>query len=208
MSSWELDTACASTVGGVRFEIPLRGPARAFECAGGYRGRRESSAFRRSSLREAVRSLTPGKMRGERLEHNGIMIWNDCYNSNPEAVRAMLDVLRATPARRRMAVLGEMLELGHRPSLCTATLEITSRRRGLMCSLAYAALPASWSMRPCGRDCRGAAYFFEDPAEAGDFLRGVVRAGRRRAVQRFTRRAGGKGAGAGCWRVGAAGQAQ
>ena len=63
-------------------------------------------------LRDPVRNFTPGKMRGERLEHNGIVIWNDSYNSNPEAARAMVDVLRATPARRRVAVLGEMLELG------------------------------------------------------------------------------------------------
>ena len=51
-------------------------------------------------LREAVRTFTVGKMRGERVEHNGITIWNDCYNSNPEAARAMLDVLAGTPARR------------------------------------------------------------------------------------------------------------
>jgi UDP-N-acetylmuramoyl-tripeptide--D-alanyl-D-alanine ligase len=63
-------------------------------------------------LREAVATFTIGKMRGERLEHDGITIWNDCYNSNPEAVRAMLEVLRSTHARRRIAVLGEMLELG------------------------------------------------------------------------------------------------
>ena len=64
-------------------------------------------------LREAVRTFSVGKMRGERVEHNGVTIWNDCYNSNPEAARAMLDVLAGTPARRRVAVLGEMLELGH-----------------------------------------------------------------------------------------------
>ncbi len=57
-------------------------------------------------------SLQPGKMRGERITHKGIEIINDCYNSNPDAARGMLDVLRDTPARRKIAVLGEMLELG------------------------------------------------------------------------------------------------
>src|SRR5579862_7957969 len=63
-------------------------------------------------LRDAVRTFAVGGMRGERLEHDGIVIWNDCYNSNPEAAKAMIDVLRGTTAARRIAVLGEMLELG------------------------------------------------------------------------------------------------
>src|ERR1017187_6822000 len=63
-------------------------------------------------LRPAVAGFTVGNMRGERTVHRGIVIWNDCYNSNPEAAQSMLDVLRETPAARRIAVLGEMLELG------------------------------------------------------------------------------------------------
>ena len=62
-------------------------------------------------LTGVVRRLQPGKMRGERLEYRGIHIINDCYNSNPDAAKAMLDVLAATPAQRKVAVLGEMLEL-------------------------------------------------------------------------------------------------
>ncbi|MGH7635633.1 MAG: UDP-N-acetylmuramoyl-tripeptide--D-alanyl-D-alanine ligase, partial [Gemmatimonadaceae bacterium] len=63
-------------------------------------------------LVDAAAAVEPGTMRGERFTHHGILIYNDCYNSNPEAVRAMVDVLRDAPARRRIAVLGEMLELG------------------------------------------------------------------------------------------------
>ena len=57
---------------------------------GGARVRDPAGAAARCGATFAI-----GKMRGERLEHNGIIIWNDCYNSNPEAVHAMLDVLRA-----------------------------------------------------------------------------------------------------------------
>jgi len=65
------------------------------------------------ALVETVRTLTPGKTRGERIEHRGITIFNDCYNSNPEAVRTMLEALRDRPARRRIAVHEELRLLEH-----------------------------------------------------------------------------------------------
>ena len=42
----------------------------------------------------------------------GARILNDCYNANPLSMRAALRALAAIPARRRIAVLGIMAELG------------------------------------------------------------------------------------------------
>jgi UDP-N-acetylmuramoyl-tripeptide--D-alanyl-D-alanine ligase len=41
-----------------------------------------------------------------------ITVLYDCYNSSPKALMAAVDTLAAMPARRRIVVAGEMLELG------------------------------------------------------------------------------------------------
>jgi UDP-N-acetylmuramoyl-tripeptide--D-alanyl-D-alanine ligase len=129
-------------------------------------------------LREAVRGLAAGHMRGERMECRGVTILNDCYNSNPEAVHAMLDVLRATPARRRIAVLGEMLELGrwsetlHRDAGRRAVTNGVDVLVGIRGAARYTLHGASDAGLP-----DSAAYFFEDPAQAGELLRGIAQPG-------------------------------
>ena len=129
-------------------------------------------------LQEKVRKFLPGKMRGERLHHRGILVYNDCYNSNPDAVRAMLDVLRNTPARQRIAVLGEMLELGrwaeplHRDAgkyAAQCGIDVLVGIRGAACHLLDAAIGAGLRA--------DAAFFFEDPAEAGRLACEKARAG-------------------------------
>ncbi|HEX7058450.1 MAG TPA: UDP-N-acetylmuramoyl-tripeptide--D-alanyl-D-alanine ligase [Solirubrobacterales bacterium] len=53
------------------------------------------------------------RFRGERLElGDGIVLVNDCYNANPVSMRAALDHLATLDAKRHVAVLGEMAELG------------------------------------------------------------------------------------------------
>jgi len=129
-------------------------------------------------LREAVAEFTVGKMRGERLEHRGMVVWNDCYNSNPEAAQAMIDVLRETGGRRRIAVMGEMLELGHASQelhrrvgryAAEHGVDLLIGVRGSARSMVEEALAAGLA--------QDAAVFFEEPAGAGEFVRREARAG-------------------------------
>ena len=129
-------------------------------------------------LTEPVRRLRPGKMRGERMMHNGILIFNDCYNSNPDAVKAMLDVLRDAPARRRIAVLGEMLELGrwaeplHRDVGDYAAVCGVDVLVGIRGATSYT-LDAARR----GGLRAGAAFFFDDPIPAGQLIRSIAQPG-------------------------------
>jgi UDP-N-acetylmuramoyl-tripeptide--D-alanyl-D-alanine ligase len=123
------------------------------------------------TLRDAVRSLTTGKMRGERFERNGVTVINDCYNANPEAMRSMLELLRETHAQRRIAVLGEMLELGR---------EAETLHRGIGKFAAEQGIHAVIGIRGAARFMveeamnagmsDSAALFFDSPEEAGDYV--------------------------------------
>lgn len=133
--------------------------------------------LRPEELAEAVASLEPPAMRGRRLLWRGITILDDSYNANPEAVCAMLETLRETPGRRRIAVLGEMLELGrHSEALhrwvgrqAAEAADIVIGVRGDARFLVEAAVEAGLA--------REAAFFFEEPEQAGERLRRLAREG-------------------------------
>lgn len=68
---------------------------------------------------EAARSLgryEPAGMRQKIVRHRGMMVIEDCYNASPDSVRAALETLcsleKPSPGGRRIAVLGDMTELG------------------------------------------------------------------------------------------------
>jgi UDP-N-acetylmuramoyl-tripeptide--D-alanyl-D-alanine ligase len=162
---------------GVVFETPLSGSHGALNVLAGI-ATAKAFGIPAKDLVDAARTIPVGKMRGERLIYNGITILNDAYNSNPEAVHAMLDVLASTKAGRHVAVLGEMLELG---SQC----EELHRRVG-----AYAAqkkIDILVGIRGSARAMLDAAadagmpsesiFFFKDPEAAGVKLRSLLEPG-------------------------------
>ncbi len=131
-----------------------------------------------ADLREAAATFVAGKMRGERCVLNGIVVLDDCYNSNPEAMRAMIDVLAAETAARRIAVVGEMLELGqsaeplHRGMgsyLACRGIDVVIGIRGAARFIVDEAVKTGLS--------DSAAFFFEDPVEAGELLHRMLRKG-------------------------------
>ena len=126
-------------------------------------------------LRDAVRGFGVGKMRGERIEHNGILIWNDCYNSNPEAAQSMIDVLGATPASKRIAVLGEMLELGSAGEELHRRLGRYAAEHGV--DVLIGVRGSARGMVAAAEEAGIHSVFFEDATEAGEYARSVARPG-------------------------------
>ena len=164
-------------VAGVEFETALAGRHAVMNLLAGIAVAREFG-IPPPRLREPVRTFQVGKMRGERLERDGILIWNDCYNSNPEAAQSMLDVLHETPAARRMAVLGEMLELGRAAEELHRQVGRYAAERGIDFLIGVRGSAQAMIDAAVGAGLpESAAYFFEDPAEAGDFARGKARPG-------------------------------
>ena len=53
--------------------------------------------------------------RWRRVEKNGVLFIDDTYNANPDAMVAALDAFASMPCRgRKIAILGDMFELGER----------------------------------------------------------------------------------------------
>jgi UDP-N-acetylmuramoyl-tripeptide--D-alanyl-D-alanine ligase len=123
----------------------------------------------------ALATLQPTDKRGQVVQVGNIRVINDCYNSNPKALEAMMDALGAMPAKRRIVVAGEMLELGpageqmHRSAgehIAEKKIDVLVGVRGLAKHMVEAAKAKGIS-----------AEFVATPEEAGEWLARETRDG-------------------------------
>ena len=123
----------------------------------------------------SLASLAPADKRGQVVQFGNITIINDCYNSNPKALDAMVDTLAAMPARRRIVVAGEMLELGpageemHRQS----GLHMAEKKMDVLVGVRGLAQPMVEAAQAKGMR----AEFVTSPEEAGEWLARELRDG-------------------------------
>ncbi len=75
--------------------------------------------------------LRAPEKRGVVMEWRGATIVNDCYNSNPAALDAMVRALMAIPAKRHVVIAGEMLELGPEGAALHAECGVRMRAAGV-----------------------------------------------------------------------------
>jgi UDP-N-acetylmuramoyl-tripeptide--D-alanyl-D-alanine ligase len=111
--------------------------------------------------------------RGQRIEAaGGVVVVNDCYNANPMSMRAALDDLAASAPGRRVAVLGDMLELG--PGEVRFHQEIGAHARATGVDLLVTVGPLAAAM---AEEFGGAVEQVGTAAEAAALLPGIVREG-------------------------------
>jgi len=123
----------------------------------------------------ALATLAPADKRGQVLQVGNITVINDCYNSNPKALEAMVDALATVVAKRRIVVAGEMLELGpageemHRQAgehIAEKKIDVLVGVRGLAQAMVEGARKAGTP-----------AEFVATPEEAGEWLAREARDG-------------------------------
>jgi UDP-N-acetylmuramoyl-tripeptide--D-alanyl-D-alanine ligase len=116
----------------------------------------------------ALETLTAGDKRGEVLTIGGATILNDCYNSNPEALRSMIHTLASRPALRRILVAGEMLEMGEQGPALHAVCGKAAAEAGLDLVVAVQGNAVHLATAACTGGV--AAIFLPDAETAGHWL--------------------------------------
>jgi UDP-N-acetylmuramoyl-tripeptide--D-alanyl-D-alanine ligase len=127
---------------------------------------------------DALAELAPEDKRGQILMLGGATVINDCYNSNPEALKAMIATLAKMPVGdtgRRILVAGAMLELGEESAVLHASCgrAAAAGEIDVIVGVSGDANHLADAARDAGRE----AVFFETPEEAGLWLKASVAEG-------------------------------
>lgn len=129
-------------------------------------------AIDRVAAAHALEQVEAGHGRMEVATARGATLLLDCYNANPDSTRAALDTLARWPATRRIALLGEMRELGSEAPALHREAGAAVRDAEL-----WAVGDVADALAEGARAAGVTARTFADPVAAGAALRDVLAPG-------------------------------
>jgi UDP-N-acetylmuramoyl-tripeptide--D-alanyl-D-alanine ligase len=128
-------------------------------------------------IAKGIAELKPAYHRGIVVPYRGATIYDDTYNSNPYALASALTLLKQAEATRRIAIIGDMLELGEReleyhresgraiPQEVDAVIAVGQRAQSLLDGAREAGFADD------------KLHHFDDAQSAGEFLKEFIREG-------------------------------
>jgi UDP-N-acetylmuramoyl-tripeptide--D-alanyl-D-alanine ligase len=129
-----------------------------------------------SGIEQGIVQLKPAYHRGVIVQWHGATLYDDTYNSNPYALQRALELLAGADVEgRRIAVIGDMLELGTSekkfhfeagkaiPRVVDAVIGVGPRSQSVLAGAREAGFPGQ------------ALHHFETARDAGEFLRDFIR---------------------------------
>lgn len=136
---------------------------------------REQAGMPLAEAAAALATLAPSPLRGQVMELDGVTVINDCYNSNPKALNAMVEALAGMAAKRRIVVAGEMLELG--PAAEQLHRDCGRRMAGRGIQRVVGVRGEARFLVEAAQQAGVAAQYLESPEEAGEWLAQNTRPG-------------------------------
>jgi UDP-N-acetylmuramoyl-tripeptide--D-alanyl-D-alanine ligase len=127
---------------------------------------------------KSLAELRPEDKRGQIVTVRGATIINDSYNSNPEALKAMIGTLAAMPVNengRRILVAGEMLELGSEAEALHAASGKAAADAGI--NIVVGVRGHAMHIVEAAREAQVEAIYFDSPDLAGQWLREILHPG-------------------------------
>lgn len=171
----ETEVTLTTASGAKEFKLPFRGQHLVADWLAAYCVC-EELGITDVEIAEGSKKMTHAKMRGEESAFNdGIILVDDTYNANPDSVAAALDSLSEKfPGRRKIAVLGDMLELGGFAEKLHGEVGARAAQSGVDVLLAYGTFSRAM-VEGFERGSGDEAFAFEEVALLNEKLKGLLK---------------------------------
>lgn len=130
-------------------------------------------------VEDAIKGIANCEYTANRLEllkNNNVEIINDCYNASPDSMRAAIAILPYSTKKRRVAILGDMLEMGEYADKAHFDLgdEIVKNKIDVLITAGENALYIAKRARELGMSN---VYSFDTTQEACNFTKEYIKDG-------------------------------